>query len=60
MSERSEKYRRFAQECWQMAVKSEDGPNREILRFMAQVWLRIAQENEGCGIPAEAETASEC
>jgi hypothetical protein len=40
------KYRHFAKECLEMAARSEDEPTRAILRLMAQVWFRIAQEKE--------------
>jgi len=48
--DRSDQYRRFAQECLEMARMSESGETRVVLIQMAQVWLRLAQAHE----PAEA------
>lgn len=48
---RSEEYRRFAQECLEMARTAEDERSRAVLIQMAQVWLRLAQARE-----ADAET----
>ncbi len=44
--DRSEQYRRFAQECLEMARTSESGQTRVILIQMAQVWFRLAAAHE--------------
>jgi hypothetical protein len=41
---RSEKYRRFAQACLEIARRAEDQQARASLLHMAQVWLRLAEE----------------
>ena len=41
---RSEEYRRFAQECLELARRAEDQQARASLRHMAQVWFRLAEE----------------
>ena len=41
--ERSDQYRRFAQECLEMAHTSESGHARVVLIQMAQVWFRLAE-----------------
>ncbi len=43
---KSEEYRRFAQECLEMARTTEDEQTRAVLIQMAQVWLRLAQALE--------------
>jgi hypothetical protein len=49
LSERPAKYRRFAKECLQMAAAAKDERSRGTLLFMAQVWFRLAQQEEhGC------------
>ena len=40
---RSEKYRRFAQECVEMAKTVECPQTRAVLLHMAQVWFRLAE-----------------
>lgn len=40
----SEQYRRFAEECVQIANGAKDPQSRAILLQMAQVWFRLAQE----------------
>ena len=47
--DRSDQYRRFAQECLEMARASESEQTRVVLIQMAQVWFRLAQVHE----PAE-------
>lgn len=42
---RPEEYRRFAQECLEMANATESPQVRATLLQMAQVWLRLAQEH---------------
>jgi hypothetical protein len=49
LGERSAKYRRFAEECLLMAASAEEELARAALKFMAQVWLRLAQEREVAG-----------
>ena len=48
--DRSDQYRRFAQECLAMARTSESDQTRVVLIQMAQVWFRLAQVYE----PADA------
>jgi hypothetical protein len=42
----AEEYRRFAEECLEMARLSKDDRTRAILSQMAQVWFRLATEKE--------------
>ena len=44
---RSEKYRRFAQECMEMARTTHDPQARATLLQMAQVWFRLAEDHAG-------------
>jgi hypothetical protein len=44
---RSEQYRRFAQECLEMAGRAEDARVRAVLIQMAQVWFRLAADDTG-------------
>ena len=46
---RSEKYRRFAQECVEMAQTVESPQTRAVLPHMAQVWFRLAENHAGNG-----------
>lgn len=39
-----EQYRRFAQECLEMARSAKDEGARATLLQMAQVWFRLAEE----------------
>jgi hypothetical protein len=41
---RSDRYRRFAQACLEIARRTEDQQARASLRHMAQVWFRLAEE----------------
>jgi hypothetical protein len=41
--DRSDQYRRFAQECLEMARSSESEQTRVVLIQMAQVWFRLAE-----------------
>jgi hypothetical protein len=41
---KSEDYRRFAQACLEMAGTAEDDKIRAMLIHMAEVWLRLAQQ----------------
>jgi hypothetical protein len=43
---RSEQYRRFARECMEMACVFGSERNRAALIHMAQVWLRLAEEQK--------------
>jgi hypothetical protein len=43
---RPEQYRRFAQECLELAASATDDRTRAILSQMAQVWFRLAAEKE--------------
>jgi len=47
----SAEYRRFAEECLEMAQTAEDQRTRAVLVQMAQVWFRLAEE--------KSETAAE-
>ena len=44
--DRSDQYRRFAQECLEMARTSESEQTRGVLLQMAQVWFRLAKTHE--------------
>jgi hypothetical protein len=44
--DRSEQYRRFAQECLEMAHTSESEQTRVVLIQMAQVWFRLAEARQ--------------
>ena len=46
MGERAKTYRRYAEECLEMAARAEDQNVRSVLRLMAQAWHRLAQEKE--------------
>jgi hypothetical protein len=39
-------YRRFAQECLEMSKTVQDERSRAVLIHMAQVWLRLAEEQK--------------
>ena len=39
---KSEKYRRFAEECMELARTAKDAHAKAALLHMAQVWLRLA------------------
>jgi hypothetical protein len=43
---RSDQYRRFAQECLEMARASDSEQTRVALIQMAQVWFRLAEARE--------------
>ena len=43
----AEDYRRFAQECLEMARTAEDPQARASLLHMAQVWFRLAEGRAG-------------
>ena len=44
--DRSDHYRRFAQECLEMARTSDNEQTRTVLIQMAQVWFRLAETRE--------------
>ena len=44
--DRSDQYRRFAQECLEMARTSESEQTRVVLIQMAQIWFRLAEARE--------------
>lgn len=48
---RLEKYRRFAQECVEMARTTKNPQTQAVLLHMAEVWFRLAEER----IPDAAE-----
>ena len=54
--DRSDQYRRFAQECLEMARTSESEQTRVVLIQMAQVWFRLAaaRESEDARTPPDA------
>jgi hypothetical protein len=41
-----EDYRRFAAECLRLGRTTDDQQTRAVLLQMAQVWLRLAEQNE--------------
>ena len=41
----SEKYRRFGQECVELARTCKSPVNNAVLLHMAQVWFRLAEEH---------------
>jgi hypothetical protein len=56
--DRSDQYRRFAQESLEMARTSESEQTRVVLIQMAQVWFRLAEAHESgdARIPRDAGT----
>ena len=44
-SETSEKYRRFGEECVELACTAKSRQNLAVLLHMAQVWFRLAEEH---------------
>ena len=51
----SEQYRRFAQECLELARSATDDRTRAILSQMAQVWFRLAGEKESSGTDGKSD-----
>jgi hypothetical protein len=53
---RSEEYRRYAAECLELASALQEPEARALMRHMAQVWVRLAQdaENRSPSLPNEA------
>jgi hypothetical protein len=45
MSEMSKKYRRFGQECVELARTAKSPANKAVLLHMAQVGFRLAEEH---------------
>ena len=43
---RSEEYRRYAAECLELASALQEPEARALMRHMAQVWVRLAQDAE--------------
>jgi hypothetical protein len=41
-----EDYRRFAEECLRLGQTTDSQQTRAVLLQMAQVWLRLAEQNE--------------
>ena len=58
MANRADEYRRRAQQCLGMVAAFRDGEARASLSYMAQVWLRLADNyqdaNKVIGAPDEA------
>jgi hypothetical protein len=50
-----EEYRRYAQECLELASSLRVPRDRAALHHMAQVWLRLAQDGEIENRPQEDE-----
>jgi hypothetical protein len=44
--EKSEQYRRFAEECVRMASATTEERTRAIFMQMAQTWFRLAEEKQ--------------
>jgi hypothetical protein len=44
-----EDYRRFAEECLRLSQTTDNQQTRAVLLQMAQVWLRLAEQNERNG-----------
>ena len=62
MDNRSDQYRRFAQECLEMARTSESEQTRVVLIQMAQVWFRLAEaraSEDGKGPPDTERKSSD-
>jgi len=60
--DRSDQYRRFAQECLEMAHTSESEQTRVVLIQMAQVWFRLAEaraSEDGKGPPGTDRRSSD-
>ncbi len=49
--ETAQDYRKFAEECYRLAKKAEDGEHKRILEQMAEAWLRLAAKAEQKGSP---------
>jgi hypothetical protein len=52
---KAEKYQRFAQECMELARTVKDAESRAVLLHMAQVWVRLAENQT---VDSEREDAS--
>jgi hypothetical protein len=55
--DRSQEYRRFAEECLKMAGATENEHTRAIFTHMAQVWFRLAEEKENDNDAPKDETS---
>jgi len=51
----AEKYQRFAEECMELARTAKDSQARAVLLHMAQVWVRLAENQTA---DSEREDAS--
>ena len=52
---KAEKYQRFAEECMELARTAKDTEARAVLLHMAQVWVRLAENQTA---DSEREDAS--
>jgi len=57
--DKSAEYRRFAQECLEMARASDSAQTRVTLIQMAQVWFRLAEAHEAGEARSERASAKE-
>ncbi len=57
--DKSDRYRRFAQECLEMARTSENAQTRVVLIQMAQVWFRLAGAHETSDTRTQQDDATE-
>jgi hypothetical protein len=57
--DRSDQYRRFAQECLEMARTSESEQTRVVLIQMAQVWFRLAEARQSGNGKTSRDTDTE-
>jgi hypothetical protein len=46
MTSSSEQYREFAEECLRLAAEAEHEHHRKVLKEMAEVWRKLADEAE--------------
>jgi hypothetical protein len=56
--DRSDQYRRFAQECLEMARTSESEQTRVVLIQMARVWFRLAEAHESADGKTQRDTGA--
>jgi hypothetical protein len=55
---RADEYRRRAQECLEIAPTFSNYQSRNILLYMAQVWLRLADDSEDAEMAGRAKVAA--
>jgi hypothetical protein len=55
MGGRSEDYHRFAEQCLKLASATDSQQTRALLLHMAQVWVRLAEQNENAGADPKDE-----